>query len=257
MLYRKNCSYKFCNIYRKTPVLEFFFDKALGLQAYNFIKKRIQHWCFPVNVAEFLRTPFTKKICERLLPVYQVTIYDLALTRCEEDQQIASEPTSFDMFKPECNSDGSYKSIQCYQHKQYGKWCWCVDKKGQEIIGSKVDDSQNKGNLTEAKCRSFGTANSNNDYWTAFYRTSTTVPSTTLGTTAKPILVVSQIDGSMLKTSSHLEVFCKKMFLKISQSSQENTCTRDSLLKKRPWRNCFPVNFAKLLKTTFCQNTFG
>ena len=161
------------------------------------------------------------------------------------------------MFKPECNSDGSYKSIQCYQHKQYGKWCWCVDKKGQEIIGSKVDDSQNKGNLTEAKCRSFGTADSNNDYWTAFYRTSTTVPSTTLGTTAKPILVASQIDGSMLKTSSHLEVFCKKMLLKISQSSQENTCARDSLLKKRHWRNCFPVNFAKLLKTTFCQNTFG
>ena len=138
--------------------------------------------------------------------MYQVTIYVLALTRCEEDQQIASEPTSFDMFKPECNADGNYKAIQCYQHKQYGKWCWCVDKRGQEIIGSKVDDSQNKGNLTEAKCGSFGTDNSNNDYWTAFYRTSTTMPPTTLRTTAKPILVASQIDGSMLKRQSYSKI---------------------------------------------------
>ena len=62
------------------------------------------------------------------------------------------------------------------------------------------------------------------------------------------------------------EMFCEKVLLKISQSSQENTCARvfffrsqvcnfikkDSglrsvtLLKKRPWYRCFPVNFVKL-----------
>ena len=53
----------------------------------------------------------------------------------------------------------------------------------------------------------------------------------------------------------------KKMFLEISQNSQENTCARVSfsiklqgpatLLKKRLWHRCFPVNFAKFLRTLF------
>ena len=30
-----------------------------------------------------------------------------------------------------------------------------------------------------------------------------------------------------------------------------------TLLKKRPWYRCFPVNFAKILKTPFLQNTSG
>ena len=37
------------------------------LQVCNFIKKRLQHWCFPVKFAKFLRTSVLKKICERLL----------------------------------------------------------------------------------------------------------------------------------------------------------------------------------------------
>ena len=54
----------------------------------------------------------------------------------------------------------------------------------------------------------------------------------------------------------------KKVFLEISQNSQENTCARVSflitlqaqsatLLKMRPWRRCFPVNFVKFLRTLF------
>ena len=54
----------------------------------------------------------------------------------------------------------------------------------------------------------------------------------------------------------------KKVFLEILQNSQENTCARDSfliklqarpatLLKKSLWHRCFPVNFAKLLRTPF------
>ena len=31
----------------------------LGLKACNFIKKRLQHRCFPVNIAKFLRTAFS------------------------------------------------------------------------------------------------------------------------------------------------------------------------------------------------------
>ena len=51
-----------------------------------------------------------------------------------------------------------------------------------------------------------------------------------------------------------------EVLLEISQNSQENTCVRDffnkvagltpaTLLKKRLWYRCFPVNFAKFLRT--------
>ena len=78
--------------------------------------------------------------------------------------------------------------------------------------------------------------------------------------------------------------FVKKVFLEISQSSQENTYSRvsflitlqaslstplkttesiwskerpEALLKKRLWHRCFPVNFVKFLRTPFLQNTPG
>ena len=65
-----------------------------------------------------------------------------------------------------------------------------------------------------------------------------------------------------LYKSNGPEVFCKKVFLKILQNSQENPCVRVSfliklqaplatLLKKRLWHRCFPVNFAKFLRTLF------
>ena len=63
-------------------------------------------------------------------------------------------------------------------------------------------------------------------------------------------------DRNSLQTCS-----VKKSFLEISKNSQENTCARVSfsitlqasglrpatLLKKRLWRRCFPVNFVKFL----------
>ena len=61
MFCKKSCSKEFRNIYRKTPVLEFLFNKVAGL------KDRLQHRSFPVNIAKFLRTPILKNICEQLL----------------------------------------------------------------------------------------------------------------------------------------------------------------------------------------------
>ena len=51
----------------------------------------------------------------------------------------------------------------------------------------------------------------------------------------------------------------KKLFIEISQNSQENTFARVSfllkllkkLLKKRLWHRCFPVNFAKFWRISF------
>ena len=44
-----------------------FFNKVADLEACNFIKKRLQHRCFPVNIAKFLRAPILKNTCQRLL----------------------------------------------------------------------------------------------------------------------------------------------------------------------------------------------
>ena len=61
----------------------------------------------------------------------------------------------------------------------------------------------------------------------------------------------------MLKKKSFLEAVVrrcpvKKLFLRISQNSQENTCARVSfLIKKRLRHRCFPVNFAKFPRTPF------
>ena len=44
-----------------------FFKKVADLQACTFIKKVTQHWCFPVSIAEFLRTPILMNICRLLL----------------------------------------------------------------------------------------------------------------------------------------------------------------------------------------------
>ena len=48
----------------------------------------------------------------------------------------------------------------------------------------------------------------------------------------------------------------KKVFLEISQNSQDNACARlrpATLLKKTLWHRCFPVNFAKFLRTPFLK----
>ena len=47
---------------------EVFYKRTFKIffQAYNFIKKRRQHRCSPVNIAKFLRAPISTNICEKL-----------------------------------------------------------------------------------------------------------------------------------------------------------------------------------------------
>ena len=56
------CSKNFCNFHRKTTVLGSLFNKVVDLQAYNLLKKRLQHSCFSVHIAKTLRTPISKSI---------------------------------------------------------------------------------------------------------------------------------------------------------------------------------------------------
>ena len=46
---KKRCSLKSRKFHRKTPVFESLFNNFAGLQAWNFIKKILQHWCFPMK----------------------------------------------------------------------------------------------------------------------------------------------------------------------------------------------------------------
>ena len=47
---------------------------------------------------------------------------------------------------------------------------------------------------------------------------------------------------------------CKKMFLKISQNSQENTC---AFIKKETLAQVFSCEFCQISKNNFSQNTSG
>ena len=72
----------------------------------------------------------------------------------------------------------------------------------------------------------------------------------------------SQLCNMTFFRSSSQRCSVKKMFLEISQNSQENTCTRvwwfqgngDLQLKKRLWDRCFPVKLVKFLGTFFSEH---
>ena len=52
------------------------FNKVAGLKACNFIKKRLQHRCFPVKFAKFFRTSFfyRKSLVAASLGIYVFSI---------------------------------------------------------------------------------------------------------------------------------------------------------------------------------------
>ena len=64
---QNRCSYKFCKIHRRTPVLEPFLNEVTALRSKSLLKKRLQHSGFPVNFVKFLRAPFLQNTSGRLL----------------------------------------------------------------------------------------------------------------------------------------------------------------------------------------------
>ena len=64
-------------------------------------------------------------------------------------------------------------------------------------------------------------------------------------------------------------MFCKKIVLRnFTKFTGKNMCQihffnrvaglrPPTLLKKKFWHRCFPVNFANLLRTPFLKNTYG
>ena len=68
--YKKAAFNTFAIFTGKQTVLKSLFNKVADLQVATgayFIKKRLQHRCFLVNIGKFLRTSILKNNCERLL----------------------------------------------------------------------------------------------------------------------------------------------------------------------------------------------
>ena len=65
-------------------MLESLFDKVAVLQPSNFIKERLQHRCFPLNITKFLKTPILKN-SERLLLIIVISSQESnQMQRCFE-----------------------------------------------------------------------------------------------------------------------------------------------------------------------------
>ena len=54
----------FTKFTRKHLCHSLFFNKVAGLRQVTLLKKRLWHWCFTVNFAKFLRTPFSIVVLE-------------------------------------------------------------------------------------------------------------------------------------------------------------------------------------------------
>ena len=75
------------NIHRKTIVLESLLNRLAGFKTCDFLKKRLQHRCFFVKFAKFLRTPFWRTSTDGSFWIYQ-GLYALPLNNFKETYQI-------------------------------------------------------------------------------------------------------------------------------------------------------------------------
>ena len=66
MFCKRRCSKKFAHFTGKHLCQSLFLIK-LQAQVCKFIKKKLQHQCFPVKLPKFLRISYFKNICERLV----------------------------------------------------------------------------------------------------------------------------------------------------------------------------------------------
>ena len=71
------CSENYCKFHWKTPTLESLLNKVVVLNVCNFIKKSLQHRCFPVKLAKIFRTPFLQSTTGGCFWILQITFYIL------------------------------------------------------------------------------------------------------------------------------------------------------------------------------------
>ena len=94
------------------------------------------------------------------------------------------------------------------------------------------------------------TRNSWKSYFIEFNKDALLRPITSINGNMIPVIFIKKLN---IFRSSHRRYFIKKVFLGISQNSQENTCARVS----ETLAQAFPVDFAKFLRTSLLENTSG
>ncbi|XP_071507379.1 uncharacterized protein [Diadema antillarum] len=66
------------------------------------------------------------------------------LTTCQmhkmEATEAARESPQANLYIPQCDSDGSYSEVQCYQGQ--ARYCWCVNEAGEELPGTRQRNSE-------------------------------------------------------------------------------------------------------------------
>ena len=64
------------------------------------------------------------------------------------------------------------------------------------------------------------------------------------------------LDGCFERFIGNRRCSRPEVFFEISQNSQKNSSATVSFLKNKTWNRCFPVNFAKFLRTSFVKEQF-
>ena len=80
-------------------------------------------------------------------PCWFITFFcdtDKKETKCQREYLSATKNSAPGRFVPRCKLDGSYADVQCR-----GSVCYCVDKDGNEIIGTKTPLASGKPNCKE------------------------------------------------------------------------------------------------------------
>ena len=137
-------------IYRRTPMPKCDFSKVQS----NFIEISLLHRCFPVNLLHIFRPPFPKNTSGWMLfslflneinffvlfKIINIALSDSLseernLKPCLHERKRAQLSRKRNKFIVECTPDGNYQPLQCWPKVGI---CWCVNKQGEELHGSRT-----------------------------------------------------------------------------------------------------------------------
>ena len=80
------------------PHIESPFNKVTCLKACNFIKKRLQHRCFLVNITTFLRTHFLTEQLQWLLILREEKLKKVSKSNFEEEMELSFKNDRYNHF---------------------------------------------------------------------------------------------------------------------------------------------------------------
>ena len=91
--------------------------------------------------------PYHLLILQHIIPFSKLLVVAKPKSKCEKERDAATNGLpSVGAFTPQCESDGSYSSVQCHGSTGY---CWCVDGEGNKLIETELRFE--RPNCTEGK----------------------------------------------------------------------------------------------------------